>query len=374
MKASEFIVVDIDENKQGMAENDDYDDEEGVPLSQESLRDYSRQEQEIIRYDESTAMDQIGYAARSMGPVVKPIPEIAHLFKAWWSSSDADDMARIKKITRLLQSGAKQLPVWIMVDDFDTFGSPHLLEGFHRFAAALELKLPTVPVCYITVLDKNLSLDEQVVDEWSDTDRGIGTVLKQKGYRKLGSGVDQTAYLEPGTGWILKIFGTRSDAHFTGGTPRFSDDHKMFFKWAKFCMGTDNPFLPRFGGYDSFEWKGKTYLQIRQEPLTRIPARAGNLLEYITDYIEGTRGNSSWSEFSRCYQNLYGRDSPDNNYFVQLLAVMDGDEVATKLFYKTLVSLYKIGAKKNWIWDLHKDNFMMRGKTPVILDPWVVNW
>ena len=222
------------------------------------------------------------------------------------------------------------------------------------------------------VAENDENLDEQVVDEWSDTDRGIGTVLKQKGYRKLGSGVDQTAYLEPGTGWILKIFGTKSDAHFTGGKPRFSNDHKMFFAWAKFCMGTDNPFLPRFGGYDSFEWKGKTYLQIRQEPLTKMPVRAGKLLWDITDWIEGTRGNSSWSEFRRRFNGRW-RDSPDNNYFVQLLAVMGGDEVAAKLFYKTLTSLYKIGAKKGWNWDLHQDNFMMRGKTPVIVDPWVVS-
>jgi hypothetical protein len=139
---------------ESIAENDDYDDEEGsIPLSQESLQGFTRQEQSIIGYDESTAMDQIGYPTRSMGPVVKPIPEVAHLFKAWWSSSDADDAARVKKIKRLLQSGAKQLPVWIMVDDFDTFANPHLLEGFHRFAAAMELKLPTIPVCYITVID-----------------------------------------------------------------------------------------------------------------------------------------------------------------------------------------------------------------------------
>ena len=40
------------------------------------------------------------------------------------------------------------------------------MEGFHRFAAAIELKLPTIPVCYITVLD-NEGLDEQVISEAS---------------------------------------------------------------------------------------------------------------------------------------------------------------------------------------------------------------
>jgi hypothetical protein len=40
---------------------------------------------------------------------------------------------------------------------------------------------------------------------------------------------------------------------------------------------------------------------------------------------------------------------------------------------KTLVALRNIAnKKKGWIFDLHADNFMMRGKTPVILDPWVI--
>ena len=32
--------------------------------------------------------------------------------------------------------------------------------------------------------------------------------LQSKGYKKLGKGADQVVFLEPGTGLILKIFGT----------------------------------------------------------------------------------------------------------------------------------------------------------------------
>jgi hypothetical protein len=103
--------------------------------------------------------------------------------------------------------------------------------------------------------------------------------LAKKGYKKLGAGVDQTAYLEPGTGYVLKVFGTQ-------GGESFSPDHKMFFDWAKYCMkNSGNPFLPRFGGYDSFVLDGDRYLQIRQEPL-QPAGRMGVILEIMANAVE----------------------------------------------------------------------------------------
>ena len=50
-----------------------------------------------------------------------------------------------------------------------------------------------------------MKINEILNEAYSDP--GIAKILKQKGYKKLGSGVDQTAYLTP-DGMILKIFGT----------------------------------------------------------------------------------------------------------------------------------------------------------------------
>ena len=53
--------------------------------------------------------------------------------------------------------------------------------------------------------------------EFSSIDKKIDKILTVKGYKKLGSGKDQTAYLEPGTGYVLKIFGTQSKPSITFG-------------------------------------------------------------------------------------------------------------------------------------------------------------
>ena len=207
------------------------------------------------------------------------------------------------------------------------------------------------------------NIAEEQLDEWSHTDSDIRQELEEKGYEFLDSGVDQSAYIEPGTGWILKIFGTQKSAKFKG-SPQFSQDHKMFFKWAKFCMdNSDNPFLPHFDDYDSFKWRGQTYLQIRQEPLTSAKQISGLLAE-ISESIGSE--TSSWKEFSQS-KSYYKKILADK--LIKLL----GSEQKAMLFYNTVLSLFLTGNKHGWTWDLHGGNFMMRGKTPVIADPWVIN-
>jgi len=47
-----------------------------------------------------------------------------------------------------------------------------------------------------------------------------------------------------------------------------------------------------------------------------------------------------------------------------------GSESKAMLFYNTVKSLFLTSSRHNWRWDLHAGNFMMRGQTPVIVDPW----
>ena len=197
--------------------------------------------------------------------------------------------------------------------------------------------------------------------EYSITDKKIERILAKKGYKKLGAGVDQTAYLEPGTGYVLKVFGTQ-------GGESFSRDHKMFFAWAKYCMkNSNNPFLPRFGGYESFVLDGDRYLQIRQEPL-QSAGRIGTVLEVmanavedegidnldeLTDYVE-----DYFEEYAVAYQKLLKQLGPKQ----------------AQLMLDTINRLYTLGSRSGWGFDLHAGNFMKRADgTPVIVDPWVVN-
>jgi hypothetical protein len=38
--------------------------------------------------------------------------------------------------------------------------------------------------------------------------------------------------------------------------------------------------------------------------------------------------------------------------------------------YRTMEELYAVGSRRGYDWDLHADNFLQRGNTPVISDPW----
>ena len=199
-------------------------------------------------------------------------------------------------------------------------------------------------------------IDEETLDEFSDHDSGIRKALEKKGYKFLGAGVDQMAYLEPSTGYILKIFGTQ-------GGKDFSQDQKMFFKFAKFCMkNKDNPFLPRFYGYESFEFKGKTYLQIRTEQLFKnkklqhAVSELGDVLK--RDTMRGDRYYDSAGWINMIKKTIFKTvETPDQ----------------LELLIQTLNKLYSKGSKNKYRWDLHSDNIMVRKDgTPVINDPWVI--
>jgi len=206
------------------------------------------------------------------------------------------------------------------------------------------------------------SLDEETVDEWSDTDEGIVKALKKKGYKYLGSGVDQTAFIEPGTGFVLKIFGTQ-------GKKGFSRDHKMFFVWADFCSKhQDNPYLPRIYAHESFLWqdpetkKQHRYLMIRTEQLYNS-GRIGGTLD---DLARGF-GYHDFKYALERYHNVTGKNERQ-----QLLKLLG--EKGFERLTKTIHELAQIARKKGWGLDLHGGNFMLRKNgTPVINDPWVVS-
>jgi hypothetical protein len=212
---------------------------------------------------------------------------------------------------------------------------------------------------------------EEVLDEFSNTDKSIVSHLKKQGYKLLGQGVDQTAFLEPG-GTVLKIFGTQSDTKAPGTPdkkPKFSADHKMFFRWAEYCnKNKNNPFLPKFSGFESFYWKDRVYLQIRQEMLKPIAGPGATLLSKFAeaiygDFIETLPELEKWmAEFAPSYMpNL------------QQLKKQLGPK-GLQLLFSTMLKVYRIGDQRGYMFDLHAGNFMARSDgTPVILDPWVVD-
>lgn len=205
------------------------------------------------------------------------------------------------------------------------------------------------------------SLDEQVLDEFSHMDKKIYDALKEKGYKYLGSGVDQSAFTEPGTGFVLKIFGTNE-------TDQFSNDHKMFFKWYKFCSKhQSNPFLPRFYGHESFFWpsredpnKKDRYLMIRTEPLKD----SGNLGKVLSNMAQNVIEGDTIKTVLRFLQ-----ETNPNTYAILMKQY---GEKGIAQFLATTKKLEVIGDRAGYVWDLHWGNIMMRDDgTPIINDPWV---
>lgn len=204
-------------------------------------------------------------------------------------------------------------------------------------------------------------ISEEIVDEYSEMDSGIGAALTKKGYKLLGTGVDQAAYMEPGTGHVLKIFGTAE-------TDKFSNDHKMFFKWYKFCEKNQaNPFLPRFYGHESFFWapwnddEKHRYLMIRTEPLKDSGIVGTVLSNMVSNVIDGDS-----------IKMVMGYVQETNPTLYKKLIKQFGVEGITK-FLDTGYKLFEIGERAGFAWDLHDGNIMMRKDgTPVINDPWVL--
>ena len=204
----------------------------------------------------------------------------------------------------------------------------------------------------------------EILDEYSDTDPKIIDYLEDKGYELLGQGVDQTAFLEPGTGLVLKIFGTQDEARAPsrGGKPTFSKDHMMFFRWATYCNNhKSNPYLPKFSGFESFYWNGQVYLQIRQEHMVDLERDTARLCAEMAYYA------TTEYSFDDMTQNLSYEVA-----WINLIKLLGPKGL--RVLYKTINKLDDIANQMGFELDLHEDNFMSRGSGnfPVIVDPWIV--
>ena len=214
--------------------------------------------------------------------------------------------------------------------------------------------------------------------EWSTTSKGVNAHMEKLGYERLGKGVDQTAWMKPGEDSIIKIFGTSWNP---SKRKKHSDGHLMFKWWADYCKkNKSNPFLPKFDGWEAFEFDGNKYLQIRMEQLSSIPTDVGTALEDGLAYWGVQRNKIYRKDGIDKVKNFtdrdprgfeVGRDRNRIDGIAQLMMLLG--EKKFDLLFKTIEELAEVGRENNWDIDLHKGNFMYRNDgTPVIVDPFVV--
>jgi len=199
---------------------------------------------------------------------------------------------------------------------------------------------------------------------------GVRKALMDKGYEYLGSGIDKQAYLEPGTGQVLIVFGYRK------GMKDFSPDQRMFIDWINYCnKNANNPHLPKFSGFESFQFGGQNYIQARMEPLRELPDDVGDLvgqLDQVTkkkyqDYRKPLQTAAQYATFQSAEMG--------NNTWYELEDVIEylGGEQAAEALLQTVYQVQKFARKHQFTVDLHRGNYMQRPDgTIVVNDPFVL--
>lgn len=197
----------------------------------------------------------------------------------------------------------------------------------------------------------------------SQINPGIKTILQKKGYKMLGSGVDQQAWLEPKTGLVLKIFGRSVQG---------SKGQEAFFEFAKYCQThPQNQFLPQISGWETFMFKGHRYLQIRIERMFAIDDDLGEALSDFAMAACSTGTLDNYIKNNAAKQSDTWGEDPGRKVHAELFTHV-GESGLNEL-WNTIRQLNSIANKHSDLsMDLHSDNFMFGSDGHVVIsDPWV---
>ena len=199
---------------------------------------------------------------------------------------------------------------------------------------------------------------------------GISQYLAKRGYQYLGGGIDKQAYLEPG-GQVLIVFGYRP-----GNTENFSPDQRMFIDWIKYCnQNKSNPHLPRFTGFESFQFQGKNYIQARMERLNEVPARIKELVSYLDHAADHMGAKDFDAALKRLtFAGNYDEEADEFRYDTveQIVDFLGGPERAANLL-NTVHQVKQFSRQHGYSLDLHSGNYMQRANgTIVVNDPFVL--
>lgn len=212
--------------------------------------------------------------------------------------------------------------------------------------------------------------DEFTAEMAGEIHGGVRKALMDKGYKYLGSGIDKQAYLEPSTGQALIIFGYRK------GIKDFSPDQRMFINWINYCRANENnTALPRFSGFESFEFRGKNYIQARMEPLRELPMQIKDIVGYIENVADDV-GNGDIDYALQVLADEGYYDDKTDEYIPykieKLLELLGGKEKAQNLL-NTVYDVAVFGTNQKYNLDLHSGNYMQRPNGDIVVnDPFVV--
>lgn len=173
------------------------------------------------------------------------------------------------------------------------------------------------------IIDKPVYIS---LDEWE-------LIMKQYGFKHLGSGNFGSVYERPGYPWVFKIF----------------TYDKAYFNYLTYAMNHQgNPHIPKIKG--KYIKINKNTYAVRIEKLTPISDTAFRKISEILNKIDIIIHTDDKSNEDIAFIK--------NNYDL----------------YELLMILYKTDTFSEYGKDMHSSNIMMRGNTPVLVDPVIGNY
>ena len=208
----------------------------------------------------------------------------------------------------------------------------------------------------------------ELITEEAYVSHDVVNALRKKGYKRLGSGAEAEAWLEPGTGLILKIIGTSTNSFKNPGM--MTGVHSTFKAFVNFCKANpNNPFLPQFSGWEKFTFDGNTYLQVRMERLFPMKrAGWGDALEEIADTVEAEVSGSPFALSRK--ETIDGiLNNPNNGIKYKELFTHLGRD-GFNLLWNTIEKLLR-QMPRGVKFDLHSNNFMLGSDGQIVIsDPY----
>jgi len=194
---------------------------------------------------------------------------------------------------------------------------------------------------------KNLS--DKILDGFpSYPQNKIQKTLLDNGFKLLGKGNYSSVYTHPKFNYALKIF----------------DNDDGYTKFIKYCkQNQSNPHLPKFRG-NLMRYKNSSWYAIRMELLQPFTKEEFLQEIYLIKALKEIFDFNNFINSNLSAMKLYDiLDQSDSKSYQEW-------KDKNKLLFQTLKDLDNLDSNsESFNIDLHERNFMRRGKTIVIIDP-----
>jgi len=166
------------------------------------------------------------------------------------------------------------------------------------------------------------------------------------------------------------VFGYRK------GMKDFSPDQRMFIDWINYCnKNANNPHLPKFSGFESFQFGGKNYIQARMEPLQELSDEIAHLVGHLAEVIKKQKKDYKKELSTVAQYATHSSTEDDYAMYYELedaITYLGGKQAAMNLL-KTVYQVKQFARQHQFTVDLHRGNYMQRPDgTIVVNDPFVL--